>query len=346
MRNQTWRISGTGEIELNNEEIYEPQTGEVLVRVKAISLNYRDLLIIDDGIADDQMERTIPISDGAGVIVAVGNGVQGWGVGDRVVPNFFLNWLNGRYSPAYRQSALGASTPGLAREYVVVPSAALVRIPEYLSFEQAATLPCAGVTAWSALMKGKPVSPGEAVLIQGTGGVSIFALQLAKSLGARVIALTSSGERELLACQLGADVTLNYRDIPDWSERVLNLTGGEGVHKVVEVIGNAALKQSFKALASEGEIAYIGCLGGFDGEVDPMQLLYKNASLRGVYVGSRQDLEDLCLHLEQKRIAPKVGMVYSFQELPKALSAMRHQQHSGKIVVQVDGDGVSDRCVG
>jgi NADPH:quinone reductase-like Zn-dependent oxidoreductase len=314
----------------------EPQPGphEVLVRMRAWSLNYRDLLVVK-GLYNPKMPLPrVPLSDGAGEVVAVGAGVTRFQPGDRVAGIFMQTWLAGELDDAKTKSALGGAIDGVAAESVVFAEDGLVRIPEHLSFEEAATLPCAAVTAWNGLIAGG-LKPGETVLLLGTGGVSLFALQFAKLSGARVIITSSSDEKLRRAQELGADDGINYRQIPDWHKRVRELTGGMGVDHVVEVGGAGTLSQSLQAVRTAGHVALIGVLSGAGGEVNPLPILMKHLRVRGIYVGSRAMFEAMNRAVVAQQLHPVVDRVFPLAELRTALEQMEHGSHFGKLVVRV-----------
>jgi NADPH:quinone reductase-like Zn-dependent oxidoreductase len=334
---RVWQISSFGVDSLEFAERPTPAAGpgEVLVRVHAISFNYRDLLVVK-GLYNPKMKLPrIPCSDGAGEVAAVGEGVSRWKPGDRVAGIFMQNWLDGELTGAKARGALGGDIDGMLAEYVVLKQTGLVEVPEHLSFQEAATLPCAAVTAWNALKAGK-VKPGGTVLIQGTGGVSIFALQLARLRGARVLGISSSFEKLERAHALGLDASLNYLDYPDWERWVLDETGGEGVDLVVEVGGLATLPRSLRAVRVGGVIAQVGVLSG-SAEADALpivSLLHKMARIQGIYVGSRKDFEDLNKAITLAVLRP-VGENFHWSQAREALIRMEEATHFGKLVLTV-----------
>lgn len=301
--------------------------GQVLVRIRAVSLNYRDLAVVQGKYFGGAVPRNlIPLSDGAGEVEAVGDGVTAFAPGDRVVATFTQG------SPP---AALGSPLDGTLAEHVVFPESGLLKIPEHLSFEEAATLPCAGVTAWNALMEGKITRPGDTVLTLGTGGVSILALQIAKAAGARVIVTSSSDEKLARAKALGADATINYRRTPSWDQEVLALTSGRGADHIVEVGGAGTLPRSLHAVAQRGEIVLIGVLTPPSGDLNPHALMPKNATLRGVFVGDKPMFEALMRAIEVNRIHPVVDQVFDFESAPDAYRRLQSAQHFGKLVIRV-----------
>jgi NADPH:quinone reductase-like Zn-dependent oxidoreductase len=305
----------------------EPGPNEVLVRIRAASLNYRDLAIVSGRyFAGPVARNTIPLSDGAGEIEAVGAGVEGFAVGDRVVATF---------TQGQPPAALGSPLDGMLAEYRVFNPDGLLKIPAYLSFEQAATLPCAGVTAWNALTGGKAILPGHTVLTLGTGGVSIFALQLAKAAGARVL-ITSSNDAKLdHARRLGADGTINYKTHPGWEREVLALSNGLGVDHVVELGGEGTLPHSYQAVGFGGEIALIGVLTRADGNLSPYPLMMKNATLRGIFVGGKPLFVGLLRAIEQNKIVPVVDSVFELPQAAEAYQYLKSAKHLGKVVIRI-----------
>lgn len=324
--------TGLDGLSMVEREQGEPSPSQVLVRVHASSLNYRDLAIIAGQYIGGSVQRnTIPLSDGAGEVVAVGTAVDRFKVGDRVAGTFFQGWIDGVPTPA--RAALGSPLDGMLAEYVVLDQAGLVAVPGHLSFEQGATLPCAALTAWNALMFTGRIKPGDTVLTLGTGGVSIFALQFARMSGARVIITSSSDEKLDRAKALGADAGINYRKTPDWEQEVLNLTAGAGVNHVIEVGGAGTLAKSFKAVGYSGQVSLIGVLSGREGDTTPHPLMYKSARLQGIFVGNRVMFEDMNQAISSNQMIPVVDKVFPFDD---ASAAYRHQlagRHFGKIVI-------------
>ncbi len=312
--------------------------GEVLVKMGAASLNYRDLLMKAGKSASSGSDPVVPLSDGAGVIETIGNGVTGWSVGDRVALTFFRDWEDGRFDMKYHQAARGGSCDGVLAEYVVAPAHSLVRVPDYLSMEEAATLPCAALTAWHGLIeRSRPLEAGHTVLCLGTGGVSIFALQLAKAAGARVIVTSSSDEKLERAKELGADELINYRETPEWDKSVFDLTDRTGVDHVIEVGGPGTLPKSMNAVAAGGSIALIGVLTGFDApEASLFPLVARNVDLSGIYVGSRAMFERMNAFLSTHRIHPVVSDSFSFGDAPAAYDKLEGASHFGKVIINFD----------
>ncbi|WP_372718020.1 NAD(P)-dependent alcohol dehydrogenase [Immundisolibacter sp.] len=313
----------------------QPGPGQVLVRVRAVSLNYRDLMTVQGHYNPRQKLPLIPLSDGAGEVVAVGAGVRRFKPGDRVVAIFAQKWLGGEPTPAARGSTLGGPGDGMAAELVALDEDGLVPIPEHLSFEQAATLPCAGVTAWNAVVEQGRVRPGDTVLALGTGGVSLFALQFAKAAGAQVIITSSSDEKLAKAKTLGADHGINYSTQPDWDAAVLGLTDKAGVDQVVEVGGAGTLARSIKAARMGGTITIIGVLGGNATELDLRPVLMKGLRLHGVFVGPREMFEAMNRAITTHRIEPAIDKVFERDDLQAAFEHMAAGRHFGKIVVRM-----------
>jgi NADPH:quinone reductase-like Zn-dependent oxidoreductase len=311
-----------------------PGHGQVLLRVRAVSLNYRDLLLVK-GLYNPKLPLPlVPFSDGAGDIVAVGAGVTRVKVGDRVAGIFMQSWLAGELNAAAARSALGGERGGMLAEYVLLDEDGVVPIPGHLSYEEAAALPCAGVTAWHATIE-RGLRPGERVLLLGTGGVSIFALQFSLMAGASVIIISSRDEKLTRAKGLGASHGINYRDMPEWGEKVRELTGGEGVDLVVEVGGAGTLPQSLKAVRTGGRISLIGVLSGTEGRVNPLPVVMKKIALQGIFVGSREMFESMNRAVSAGRLRPVVDRVFPFEEVKGALRYMEEGAHFGKICVSL-----------
>ena len=310
---------------------------EVRVRIRAVALNYRDL-VVARGSGQPAGEPIIVASDAAGEVVEVGPEVTRWRVGDRVIGSFFPDWIDGAPTPARVAGALGGSLDGVLAEERVLPEQAWVRAPAHLDFAEAATLPCAGLVAWNALFETPPARAGDSVLLLGTGGVSVWALQLAKAAGLRVI-ITSSGEAKLArARELGADATINYREHAEWQDRVLDLTAGIGVDRVLEVGGVDTLSRSLAAVRMGGSIAIIGRLSGTDlPTLDPAALYGGFKQLVGVLVGNARMLDSLARFTELHGLRPVVDRVFGFQDAPAAYRHLESGGAFGKVVVSLDG---------
>jgi NADPH:quinone reductase-like Zn-dependent oxidoreductase len=310
----------------------KPSVGQVLIRVRATSLNYRDTAVAS-GKYPGLILPVIPLSDGAGEVVAVGEGTTRVKVGDRVAGIFFQDWIAGKLTREKIKSALGGAINGMLAEYTVLSQDGVVLLPEHLSYEEGATLPCAAVTAWQAVHRGGLIA-GETVLLLGTGGVSIFALQFAKILGAKVIITSSSDEKLAKAKQLGADETINYRTCPDWEKKVYELTQKQGVDQVIEVGGAGTLEKSLKSAAVGGRISLIGILAGA-GEVNHTQILMKSINVQGIYVGSREMFEAMNRAIALHRIKPIIDRVFPFNEALDAYRYLQSGSHFGKVVIQL-----------
>lgn len=317
-----------------NRSTPEIPPGYVLVRVRAVSLNYRDLLMIN-GLYNPKLPRPrVPGSDAAGEVIAVGPDVTRIRVGHRVTGTFFQRWYNGPITEEATKSALGGpDLDGVFAQEIVLHQDGLIETPDFLSDEQAATLPCAGVTAWNALVGGN-VKKGDTVLLQGTGGVSLFALAIAKMLGATAFITSSSDDKLAKAKRLGADAVLNYITSPEWDKWARELTAGRGVDHVVEVGGAGTLERSARATRVGGHIALIGVLAGGT-TMNPMPILMRGQTLRGIFVGSAVMLTELVQAMQFHKIEPVIDRVFPFSQLTDALNYMKIGGHFGKIVVRV-----------
>mgnify|MGYP006093968047 CR=1 FL=1 len=321
---------GLDKLELVELDIVEPQSGEIRITNHASSLNFHDyvvaigLLPVDDG--------RIPMSDGAGIVEAVGPGVTQFQPGDRVVSSFFPHWIDGRADDLAKIAGVpGDNVDGFASETVTKSASAFTLMPDDYTFEQAATLPCAAATAWRALMVEAKIKPGDTVLVQGSGGVSVFALQFAKAAGCHVIATSSSDAKLEKLRELGADEFINYRQVEKWGDRVLEITGGRGVDVIVEVGGSGTLAQSVRAVAMGGHISMIGVLTGVQGEVPTAELFQKNAMISGITVGSRANQEDMIKAINTNGIKPVIDSSFGLEALAEAFSLQESQKHFGKI---------------
>jgi len=314
----------------------KPGPGQALVRVHAVSLNYRDLLVVSGMYPGALPFPLVPTSDGAGVVAEVGPGVDRLKVGDRVAGTFFEDWASGRLTEREMATARGGATQGMLAEYVLSSADALVRIPDHLSFEEAATLPCAAVTAWHALFEIDPLRPGETVLVLGTGGVSIFALQLAVMAGAHVIVTSSSDQKLERARGLGAGTVINYKTTPDWEVPVRDATGGVGVDRVIEVGGPGTIQKSLASLRLGGRLSVIGILTGFAGGVEIVPILIGSLHVDGIYVGSREMFESMNRAIAGAKLSPVIDRVFSFADAPAAYQHLRSGAHFGKVVIRVD----------
>jgi NADPH:quinone reductase-like Zn-dependent oxidoreductase len=336
---KAWTIQQHGSLDgLSLVDWPEPTLapGEVLVRIHAVSLNYRDLGAVKSARPGNLLPPLVPCSDGAGEVIAVGVDAKKFQVGDRVAGVFFRDWIDGSFQNSYHKAASGGSTHGMLCEFVALPEHAWVSMPGHFSYEEAASLPCAGVTAWQSLFTRGGLRSGATVLVLGTGGVSIFALQLATAAGARVLVTSSSDEKLERARSLGAWETVNYKTSPDWDKEVWRLTEKRGVDHVIEVGGPGTLGKSVNSVAAGGQIALIGVLTGFgppDASLFP--LVARNARLDGIYVGSRADFEALNAFLSLHAIHPVIDRVFPFPEARGAFAHMESAAHFGKIVVRI-----------
>lgn len=334
---RAWEIiSGDGVDALNLAErpTPEPGPGEVRVRIAANSINYRDLSTIEDPITRKLPFPTVPNSDGAGVVTAVGAGVA-LKEGDRVTSCFFEDWTAGEISAAAMASALGGARQGVLAEEVILPERGVIPTPAHLSDAEAATLPCAALTAWHALTQPRAVLAGETVLLLGTGGVSVFAQQFCTMMGARTIVTSSSDEKLARMRALGANETINYRTTPDWDSAVLELTGGTGVDRVVEVGGPGTFDRSVNAVRVGGIIGLIGILTGVAGQASPTAIMRKSVTVRGIYVGPRSMFADMNRAISSHGLKPVIDRSFAFEDARAAYHTMRAASHFGKLVIEV-----------
>jgi len=309
----------------------QPGPGQVLIDLRAWSLNYRDLMVVTGAYNPRMKLPIVPLSDGAGEVTATGPGVSRVKVGDRVAACFMQRWLSGGVTEDAAKSALGGAIDGVLSEQIVLAEDGVVTIPAHLSFEEAATLPCAALTAWNALVVSGGVKAGDTVLLQGTGGVSLFALQFAKMHGARAVITSSSDEKLSRAKELGADIGINYKATPEWGKKVVELTGG--VDHVVEVGGGGTLAESLRAVKTGGHIAVIGILAGTAG-VSPVSILMKAVRLQGIFVGSREMFEAMNRAITLHQLKPVIDRTFPFADAASALKHMQSAAHFGKIVLQ------------
>jgi NADPH:quinone reductase-like Zn-dependent oxidoreductase len=310
----------------------KPTYRQVLIKVAACSLNFRDLAIVLGRYRMPTKPNLIPLSDGAGDVVEVGPGVTRVKVGDRVAGNFFQRWPGGHAGPDTQASALGGSIDGMLADYVVLEEEGVVKLPTHLSYQEGACLPCAGVTAWNALVEHGHLIAGQTVLVQGTGGVSIFALQFSRLFGAAVIATSSSDGKLAHAKQLGAAHGINYKTTPDWDKAAVELTSGVGVDQVVEVGGAGTIAKSLGALRIGGKVSMIGVLSGA-ADLNPMLILGKRANVQGISVGSTQMFEAMNRAIAVAQMKPVIDKVFSFDDTPAAFRHLQSAQHFGKIVI-------------
>jgi NADPH:quinone reductase-like Zn-dependent oxidoreductase len=327
---------GIGNLTVTDIEEPSPGPGEVKVRLKASSLNYRDLVTVEGGYGSKQKQSgLIPLSDGAGEVVAVGDGVRRYQAGDRVTPIFFTDWIGGEPTAQAQAKALGGSVQGCAAEFAVFPEHGVVPTPDHLSDAEAASTVCAGLTAWQAVVEKGGIRPGDWVLTQGTGGVSIFALQFARAMGARVIATTSSDVKAERLKELGAEHVINYLDISDWGKAAKSLTGGAGVDLVVEVGGAGTLTQSLKSIRIGGTVAMIGILAGQASEVNMGYVLMTNSRIQGITVGSREMHLAMYRAMEAHGIRPVISDTFALGDIGAALAHQKAGKHFGKIALTI-----------
>lgn len=326
---------GIENLALVERETPEPTATEVLVKFHAFSLNYRDLMMVNGWYNPKLKMPLVPFSDGAGEVFAVGSDVTKFEVGDRVMPIFMQGWADGEVNFQKAKTALGGDIDGVLREFGAFDENGLVCIPDNLNYEEAACLPCAGVTAYHALFDSGKLRADDTILLQGTGGVSIFALQFASHFGAKTIITSSSDEKLARAKELGADELINYKEREDWDRAVLELTEKRGVDHVIEVGGAGTMKKSVAAVKMGGHIAVIGVLSGNGEGVNPVSLLQKSIKMHGIYVGSRQMFEDMNRLISANHIKPIIDKVFDFSEVKDALKYMESGSHFGKIVVKI-----------
>jgi NADPH:quinone reductase-like Zn-dependent oxidoreductase len=311
----------------------DPGPSDIQVEIKATSLNFHDYAVVVGLLPVD--DARIPMSDGAGVVTAVGDAVTDFAVGDKVISHFFPNWISGRPAMKNLLGVPGDHIDGFASQTVTMPATSFGRMPSNLDFVGASTLSCAALTAWRALVIETDLRPGDWVLVQGSGGVSVFALQFARIMGCRVIATSSSDEKLARLKALGAEHVINYRDVPNWGETAFEMTGGEGVDLVVEVGGPGNLPQSVKALAVDGCISLIGVLTGFSGELPTAELMTKNGRLSGITVGSHSEQAAMVAAVEAHNILPVIDKTFALEELGAAFRHQESQKHFGKICVEL-----------
>ncbi|HYV39525.1 MAG TPA: NAD(P)-dependent alcohol dehydrogenase [Gemmataceae bacterium] len=311
----------------------QPGPGQVLLKMLAYSLNYRDLLVVK-GLYNSKLKLPFtPLSDGVGKVAAIGDGVRRVKVGDRVCPLFMQQWLEGQVTDAKSRSALGGGGDGVLAEYAVFHEDGVIPVPAHLSDPEAATLPCAGLTAWHALVTEGKLTAGDVVLTQGTGGVSLFALQFARLVGARVIATSSSEIKLARALHLGASDGINYKTTPEWGDKARELSGGTGVDHVIEVGGAGTIGQSLRAVRANGRISLIGILSG-TGAFNLTSILMRNLCIQGIFVGSREMFEAMNKAIALHRMHPVIDRVFDFSEVPDAFRHMESATHIGKICIE------------
>lgn len=334
---EVWQLTdGFGIDHLQRITRPDPAPGphDVLLEMKAASLNYRDVLAVNGGYAPRAQPPLIPVSDGVGVVIAAGAAVTRVRIGDRVCPMFFQDWIGGEARQAKMFTSLGGPVDGTLAQLMCLGEQGVAVVPEHLSDEQAATLPCAALTAWSALAAQGDVGPGDTVLVQGTGGVALFALQFAKLMGARVILTSSRDDKLARGRQLGADEAINYRATPDWDRVVKDMTGGEGCDHVIELGGADTLARSIRAARIGGSISVIGVLSGAKAEMALPLVVMRNLRLQGITVGSRDGFEAMCRAVARHRLHPVIDRVFSFDDAPAAFRHLAAARHFGKVCIR------------
>lgn len=333
---KTYRLEKTGSLDnlsLNQEADPTPGAHDVVIRVRANALNYRDLMVMGGSYRVPPKPRVIPLSDGAGEIVAVGSGVKRIKIGDRVAGAFFQGWMGGHIAAEHLSTDMGGSIDGMLSEFVVLNEQGVVKIPAHLSFEEAATLPCAAVTAWCCLTDQRQLMPGDTVLTLGSGGVSVFAIQIARMFGARIIATTSSDAKADKLRALGAHEVINYTKHPEWDKEVMRLTGRRGADFVVEVGGPGTLASSLKSAAIGGHVVQVGVLGGVGQQIDPALFRGRSITTRSITVGSRQSFEAMLRAIDVNQMRPVIDKVFKFDDAKLAYQHLQEQKHFGKVVI-------------
>ena len=325
---------GMDNLRVADRPVPTPGAGQVLVQMKASSLNYRDLVVPDRGYGNyTGTLPLIPVSDGVGVVNAVGPGVQRVAVGDRVCPAFFQNWIGGEPDLERLTQSLGGPVDGTMSEFMCLSEQGVVKLPSFLSDAQAATLPCAGLTAWSALTHGAATKAGDRVLIQGCGGVALFAVQFAKLLGAHVTVITSTDERMQRVRPLGADAVVNYRAIPEWAKATREITGGRGYDLIVELGGEKTLPQSLRCIRPGGSIAMIGILSGSAMATSLGLIITRQVRLQGITVGNRDGFEAMVRAIDQHKVLPVIDSTFAFEDLKQAMAHLKSGSQFGKVCI-------------
>ncbi|MFD3002686.1 NAD(P)-dependent alcohol dehydrogenase [Pontibacter toksunensis] len=329
------RFTNAGRSLALNEEP-TPKTGryDVLIKVHAASLNYRDQAILDGEYGGPFNKNGVPLSDGAGEVVGVGDGVTRVKIGDRVSANCHPHWIGGANLPEYQSDSLGMTTDGWLAEYILVHENAVVHLPAYMSYIEAASLPCAAVTAWTALNLASPLQPGQTVLVQGTGGVALFALQVARMFGAQVLAITSTDEKAGKLKELGAEAVVNYRTFPDWEREILTLTNGKGVDKVVDIAGDKTIVKSAASTRKGGDITIVGFVSGMGGGIPPIDILSRAITVVGTGIGPRINFNNLLTAMDMHKVKPVIDQVFPFAEYREAYRRIESGNHIGKVVIE------------
>lgn len=323
------------DLELIEEPTPELGRRDVLIRVRAASLNYRDTIIAKGSYPGPLAHRVVPVSDGAGDVVAVGSGVTRVKVGDRVTANCICDWIGGPNIAEYRGNSIGTTIDGMLAEYIRVEERAVIILPDSLTYQEAASLPCAAVSAWSALHVAAPLAPGQTVLIQGTGGVALFGLQIARMFNARVIALTSSEEKAEKLKAMGAAAVINYRETPDWEHPVLDLTDGKGVDKIIEIGGSGTINHSVACARAGGEIGLVGYVTGTEGGVSPIAMQIRSVNIKPISIGPRLSFEALLAAMHATGTRPVIDSVFPFLEVRDALRHLESGAQVGKIIIEM-----------
>lgn len=313
----------------------KPHPGEVVVRVRAASLNFRDYAVITGNYGPKFASGVVPLSDGAGEVIAVGEGVTDLKAGDRVAGLFMRNWVAGGIKSEYAKSARGGEVDGMLSEFAHGPSSSFIALPANLTYEEAATLPCAALTAWQALFERNPITPGETILIQGSGGVSIFALQFAVAAGAVPIVISRSQGKLDQSKRLGAAQTILTQEVPNWDEEVFRLTDGKGVDRVIDVIGGASLNRSARAVKTGGIISLIGVLDGASGDIVTAQILRKAITIQGIYVGSGEMFGRMNRFIESANLKPVIDRTFPLEDAKAAYHHLASGDQYGKIVIKI-----------
>jgi NADPH:quinone reductase-like Zn-dependent oxidoreductase len=335
MKAVRWTSGEKPGLELHDEPLRNPGRHEVLIRVHAASLNYRDQAILDGQYGGPTQENGVPLSDGAGEVIAVGDGVTRTKVGDRVTAGCHPHWIGGPPRPDYQLDSLGMTTDGWLAEHILLHENAIVHLPAYMSYAEAASLPCAAVTAWTGLNLSSPLQPGQTVLVQGTGGVALFALQVARMFGARVLAITSSDEKAETLKQLGAEAVVNYRTSPDWDREILALTDGRGVDKTVDIAGEKTIVKSAASTRKGGDITLVGFASGFGGGLPPIDILSRSLTVAGTAIGPRENFEALLKAMDMHKVRPVIDQVFPFADYREAYRRLESGNHVGKVVIDV-----------
>ncbi len=335
MKAVRWTSSNTPDLELHDEPVPTPGRYDVLVRVHAASLNFRDQAILDGQYGGPTKPNGVPLSDGAGEVVAVGESVTRAKVGDRVVLACHPHWIGGPPRPEYQLDSLGMTTDGLLAEHILLHENGIVHMPAYMSYVEAASLPCAAVTAWTALNLSSPLQPGETVLVQGTGGVALFSLQVARMFGARVLAITSADDKAEKLKELGAEAVVNYRTFPDWDKEILALTDGRGVDKVIDIAGEKTIVKSAASTRKGGDISLVGFTSGFGGGLPPIDILSRSLHVAGSAIGSRANFEALLKAMAMHEVKPVIDQVFPFADYREAYKRLKSGNHVGKVVINV-----------